>query len=141
MRAYKRWRAEWQAMGEDDTPASTPTKPRRYGFMYLVGAAVMLVIPMSLGQLHNAQQSSVLILLWLVIGFVMLIAFGRIFLRRWKQRSYRIAEAEPVSWMLGRASSAPSRKAACKALPAYVMPLLNGSKGNRRQKTIDAATT
>ena len=128
VRRYKAWMAEWNAMGarEESAPQNNG-KPRARRWVFLA-ALLLLGIPMCLPYLGgNEEWRTALSLLWVpACLFVVGVALRRIIrriARRFKSR--REVVNAPVKWMLGRASSSPSRSEAAQKLPEYCARLLN----------------
>jgi hypothetical protein len=134
MRTYKRWRAQWQEMGEDDTPK--PSKPRSYGWVYVLACLLLVGIPIFLGG-HSEAPSAFLSLVWIVTGMFLLVAFVRAVIRRTKYRRDENALSALVTWMVGKPFSSPSRSAAQKALPDYTLRVM-GARTDRGGRVIDA---
>ena len=119
-----------------DTGQARPQQPQKHGSRgwMVVTVAVLLVfaIPAYLTQIRNdsEQVASVLNWLWVAIClFLVFKSFGlvRRFFARSSARSTALRqtkeEAEPVTWLVGRASSSPSRAEAQRNLPEYVARL------------------
>lgn len=124
VRRYKAWLAEWNAMAQDE-PAPRPKKKGR-GWMFVTCAvALLLAIPAYLPQAQDAGIATPLELLWGLAGLYLVFRIMRRMMRRRKERPREQAEAVPVEWLLGRASSSPSRSEAARNLPEYSARLLN----------------
>ena len=124
VRRYKAWLAEWNAMsGNTDTPR--PKRKLGRGF-FMTGAAVMLVaIPIGISLLQDGDgMGTVLTLLWIAAGLYLVYVALRSVASRMAQRGETKADTAPATWMLGRASSSPSRADAEKNLPEYCARLI-----------------
>jgi hypothetical protein len=128
LRRYKAWLAEWNAMGATE---QTQRKKERGGKrrVFITGAVLLLLtIPACLPNLQgNDTQWSAAVTLWLVacvyLGGVMLRGITRWMTKRRKAEPE--SEGAPiVEWMLGRASSSPSRADAARKVPEYTSRLL-----------------
>jgi hypothetical protein len=124
VRRYKAWLAEWNAMGEMEH--LRPKKKRSWRRRIFITGAVLLLlaIPACLQHLQGNQALQLLC----VVGCICLVA---VVLRSIKRRIAKRRKAEPedvsipvVEWMLGRASSSPSRAEAARKLPEYCARLL-----------------
>jgi hypothetical protein len=136
MRRYKAWLADWQAMGAE---GEQPRPKKRRGWVLVTGAALLLVlIPAYLLQIKNNEaipnhEAVATGLIWLhvavclFLGWKVVALFWRFVMRRAassKERRRAKAEAAPVAWLLGCASSSPSRAAAQRELPEYSARLI-----------------
>lgn len=136
LRRYKAWLAEWNAMGAKEEPSPPPKeKAGRRRRVFVTSAALLLLLIPAWSQ-HiqgNEEFRTALILLW----FVSLIYLVGLALRRVTRRMRKRPEVQPpaagapesatppVEWMLGRASSSPSRAEAARQLPEYCTRLLS----------------
>lgn len=128
LRRYKAWLAEWNAITGE---ASAPPREKKRGVLrrvFVISAALLLLaIPSCLPNLQgNEDWRMAFTLLWVtaclyLVGLVLRSITRRITKRRHAQREAAIA---PVEWMLGRASSSPSRSEAARKLPEYCARLL-----------------
>jgi hypothetical protein len=135
VRRYKAWLAEWRAMsGEDEL--RRPTKRRRRGWVFVIGSALLAMgIPFCLPSTAEPRDlGAVLTTLWCAAWLYLAFALVRGVLRRVVARRKAKAEvaqakdeAAPVAWLMGRASSSPSRADAERDLPEYCARLINGS--------------
>lgn len=130
--SYKAWLAEWQGMGGEDEPPR-PKKRRRRGWVFVTGAALLVLgIPFCLpSRGEQGELGLVLTLLWCAACLYLFFAVVRGILRRVvarrtvrAERGKAKAEAAPVAWLVGRASSSPSRAAAERNLPEYARRLI-----------------
>jgi hypothetical protein len=121
VRRYKAWAAEWEAMGADNQPRPARKSAGHGGGALVAGAALLVVvIPFELPPAAAARETLIavwcvacLILVWKLVGL-----FRRASVRRQERQRVK-AEAEPVAWLMGRASSSPSRAEAQGNLPEY----------------------
>jgi hypothetical protein len=134
MRSYKAWRKAWQAMSPDDE-TERPQESRGISAIFL--AALLLFAfgyPAYMGSIpvHElpTARDSMLVFLWCLTCLYLVIRLGWSFMRRRSLR--RNAQAQPVAWMIGKASSCPSRSSATQALPEYCARLLSGSANKKR---------
>jgi hypothetical protein len=137
LRRYKAWLAEWSAMGGKEDAAPPPrNKPAGRRTVTCIAVLLLLVIPSWTRHIQgNEGFRSALILFW----FASLIYLVGLVLRcmvRWiKKRTVvqlptggAAESAIPtVEWMLGPASSSPSRAEAERQLPEYCIRLLSDS--------------
>lgn len=143
LRRYKAWLAEWNAMGAKEEPA--PARKEKAGGRrrVFVSSAVVLVlaIPACSQYLCGSEEwVTALRLLWAsaciyLIGLVIRSITRRITRGRKAQPKAATAPeaaTAPVEWMLGRASSSPSRAEAARQLPEYCTRLL--SSGSARSE-------
>jgi len=124
LRRYKAWLAEWSAMGAHNEPAPQPKK--KIGpWVFVTGTVLLLLaIPAYLAQAQDAGLAIALELLWGVAGLYLVFRIMRCLMRPRKERPHKQSEAAPVEWLLGRASSSPSRSEAARKLPEYSARLL-----------------
>ena len=136
VRRYKAWDAEWNAMGAREESA-IPRKERRGARRRLfVAALLLLLIPACLPHLSgNEEWRTALGLLWIVACLYVVGLVLRSITRRITKRvkSRRETVNAPVKWMLGRASSSPSRSEATRKLPEYCTRLLSSSSNERSE--------
>jgi hypothetical protein len=128
LRRYKAWLAEWNAIGA--TEQARPKEKRGGRRRMLLTGTVLLLLAIPAGFRHlqgNEQSGSALTLFW-VVACVCLLG---VVLRSIKRRMAKHGNAEPedadapvVEWMLGHASSSPSRSEAARKLPDYSTRLL-----------------
>ena len=133
VRRYKAWLAEWNAMGEMEQPQQPQARPKeKRGSrrrVFITGAALLaLAIPVCLPSLQgNDAGWGTAVTLWLVacvyLAGVMLRSIARRMTKRRKAEPEAVV-APVVEWMLGRASSSPSRAEAARKLPEYTSRLL-----------------
>ncbi len=126
VRRYKAWLAEWNAMGAKDEPAPRPKKKNGGWVFVTLAAFLLLAIPAYLPQAHGQGFAPALVLLWGVAGLYLVFRIARSMTHRKKERppEQEQVEATPVEWVLGRASSSPSRSEAARKLPEYSARLL-----------------
>ncbi len=128
VRRYNAWVGEWREMGGESVPAA-----RKRSTAKLWGGAVVLVaVLLAIGRLFpkQPQQGEAFAVVWCP-AFAALLASRLIpLLRRRSGKRAAVkqakAETEPVAWVVGRASSSPSRAEAEKNLPEYAARVLNG---------------
>ena len=139
MRRYKAWLAEWQAMGAHDDAPPLPKKKRAWKLV--AGALPLLVaIPAYLGAIkrdHEAIPNEVALALVVLWGVACLYVAWKLLRPVWRgvkwlsarraTRRRAKAEAAPVAWLVGRASSSPSRASAQRNLPEYCARLIKES--------------
>jgi hypothetical protein len=128
VRRYKAWLAEWNAMGaKEEPPPSHEQKRGGRRRLFVTSAALLLpAIPACLPYLEgNEEWRTALALLWVVACLYLVVLVLRSITRRMKRRKAQPeAATAPVEWMLGRASSSPSRSEAARNLPEYCTRLL-----------------
>ena len=128
VRRYKAWMAEWNAMNAREESASRNKDKRGARRRVFLAALLLLGIPACLPYLgRNEELRMALGLLWVVtclfvVGLALRSVTRRIS-KRLKSRQ-KVVNA-PVKWMLGRASSSPSRSEATQKLPEYCIRLLS----------------
>jgi hypothetical protein len=127
VRRYKAWMAEWNAMGATDQPQPNEKRGGRRR-VFLTGAALLLLaIPSCFRYLQSNEELGIALTLLSVIACVCLLG---VVLRKIRRRMTKRRKSEPetdapvVEWMLGRASSSPSRSEAARKLPEYSTRLL-----------------
>jgi hypothetical protein len=134
VRRYKAWAAEWNAMGAPlRTPPPSPKRASR-GWVFITGAVLLLLtIPPFMLQIRSNNEQLATALLWLwgaVCLYLVWKCFGQVlraFMRsrtRSKVRRQAKEEASPVEWLVGQASSSPSREEAQRKLPEYAAACL-----------------
>ena len=128
VRRYKAWLAEWNAMAGTEQPRHKEKRRGRRRVL-LPGAALLLVaIPAGFQYLQGNQEWGAALTLLGVVASVYLVAVAlRSITRRITKRRITEPEADTapvVEWMLGRASSSPSRSEAARKLPEYSARLL-----------------
>jgi hypothetical protein len=123
VRRYKTWLAEWNAMGarEEAAPPREKKPGVRRRVRVTIAALLLPAILVCLPYLRsNEEWQTALLLLWVVVFFYLTGQALRSITRRVKDRSRRgEAAVAPVEWMLGRASSSPSRSEASRKLPEH----------------------
>jgi hypothetical protein len=128
VRRYKAWLAAWNAMGatEEAAPSREEKRRRRRQLFVTVAALLLLAIPVCLSYLQGNEESrAALALLWVAACLYLVGLVLRSITRRMAKRRKAQREAtKPVEWMLGRASSSPSRSEATRKLPEYCGRLL-----------------
>jgi hypothetical protein len=143
VRRFKVWRGEWEAMQEPGAGREVRSAKKRRGvrrwhvaLALAAFVALPLLAPAGPGREAFAQ-------LWaadcLFVASVAAVFVARLLLRRGRVKvldgdaeAARRAEADrrrPVAWMMGRASSSPSRAEAASNLPGYCAGLLKGVGG------------
>jgi hypothetical protein len=128
LRRYKAWLAEWNAISAAEQPRPKEKPGGRQRMLITGAASLLLAIPAAAPHLQgNAALGTALTLVW-VAAFVYLLA---VVLRNIRRRTAKCRKAEPetadtpvVEWMLGQASSSPSRSEAARKLPEYSTRLL-----------------
>lgn len=141
LRRYKAWLAEWNAMGATKQPQR---KERRGGRRrVLITGAVLLLLAIPAGFRHlqsNEERGMALTLLSVTACVCLLLVVLRSIRRRMAKRRKTEPEAPAapvVEWMLGRASSSPSRSEAARKLPDYSARLLgSGNVASRRNEAV-----
>ena len=97
------------------------------GRVLVLIAAAMFLFPFF--QAPGTSDSGLKDVAWVVSGLYLVFALVRFILRR--VRKGRSAEGDgeskPVSWLIDRASSSPSREDAAQHLPEYCAGLLSSS--------------
>jgi hypothetical protein len=128
VRRYKAWLTEWNAMGANEQPAPREKKRGGRRRLFVTTAALLLpAIPVCLPYLAgNEEWRTALALLWVMACLYLVVLVLRSITRRMTKRRHAQQEAAnaPVKWMLGRASSSPSRSEAERKLPEYCTRLL-----------------
>ena len=112
VRRYNAWVGEWREMGGESVPAARKRSPAKlWG-----GAVVLVAVLLAIGWLFPKQPQLASRLI------------PRLRRRSGKRAAVKQAkaEAEPVAWVVDRASSSPSRAEAEKNLPEYAARLFNG---------------
>lgn len=122
VRAYKAWSAQWEEMGVS-REAPIPERPRSYRWAYFILTALLIAIPF-----HDNWQNGMLVWVWLFASLVLFVALCAALFRWRRERFEAKGLAAPIAWMMGRASSSPSRAAAQKQLPEYTRLLLGNGK-------------
>ena len=136
LRRYNTWLASWQEMGADDTAAQRPPAKQRAAFSMgraAVIVALMLAIALPVGFKGSAPSAGVL---WLWAGACLflvgkavyrVVRVGRRIVARPARQAVKAETAgtdAPVTWLLPRASSSPSRADAALRLPEYSARLI-----------------
>jgi len=130
VRRYKAWLAEWNAMDPQRQPQARPKRklPSMQSVLVIMAGA-MFVFPLL--QAPGTPDSALKQIAWVISGLYLVFVLVRFILRR--VRKGRSAEGEgeskPVSWLIDRASSSPSREDATKHLPDYCAGLLSSHEG------------
>lgn len=127
MRRYNAWVAEWREMGGESVPAAGKRSPAKlWG-----GAVVLVAVLLTLRWLfpNQPQQGHAFAVVW-CFAFAVLVVFRLVLLLRRRSGKRAVlkqakSEAEPVTWVVGRASSSPSRAEAEKNLPEYAARVLS----------------
>jgi endonuclease/exonuclease/phosphatase (EEP) superfamily protein YafD len=135
MRVYRAWAAEWEAMGAEGAPARAIVKKRHIlRWCWLLALAVAVVVLQAGGRSAALNQAGAADIVFLAV--LALLSPGRLLLRRGRRkagadsrRGKAAAEVAPVAWMMGRASSSPSRGEAARNVPDYCAGLLKGVGG------------
>jgi hypothetical protein len=130
VRQYKAWEAGWDAMDPESAEARAAQKQKRAGRWRLavmaVTAPLVLIIPFHLPPAADPARA-LLVVLWSVsaafCGGGLVWFLGRAIARRRMGRRVE-AEAKPVAWVAGQASSSPSRGEAEENLPEYSSRLM-----------------
>jgi hypothetical protein len=124
VRRHKAWLAEWNAMGEKEEPPPSREQKRggRRRLFVTSAALLLLVIPVCLPYLQgNEEWHTALAVLW---GGACIYLVGLVLRSITRRKAQQEAANAPVKWMLGRASSSPSRSEAARKLPEYCARLL-----------------
>lgn len=127
VRRYKAWLAQWNAM--DGQEQAKPARKRpSLGRVLVLIAAGMFLFP--LFQASGTPDSGLKDVAWVASALYLVFALARFILRRVRKgRSAEgSGESKPVSWLIDRASSAPSREDATEQLPDYCAALLRSSE-------------
>jgi peptidoglycan/LPS O-acetylase OafA/YrhL len=125
LRAYNGWAERWQAMAMGTAVA--PPKPRRKKHPALdnaVGMVAVVALPWLASQMSDRTERLLVAYLWLAVCVLLIFRFVRGVVRFFKARRTQQSKAEsieiqPVSWLVDRASSSPSRAEAMRQLPEY----------------------
>jgi hypothetical protein len=129
MRGYGAWAGAWEAMGADGAPGQVKKRQvLRWCWLLAIGVHVALIIfwPGASAPLASAFEDAV-VADWFFLGTLALVSAGRLLVRRRRVKAAKHdakLEAAPVAWLLGRASSSPSRAEAARNVPAYCAGLL-----------------
>ncbi len=127
VRRYKAWVAEWNAMDAKEQPRPKD-KPTRRWKSVTAAVFLFLAIPMCFPHLLVSPESrTALMLLWSLASSYLFVSLVR-GIRQWvRNRSIvqQEAAAPQVDWMLGRASSSPTRSEATRKLPEHCIGLLS----------------
>jgi hypothetical protein len=126
VRRYKAWVAEWNAMDAKEQPRPKD-KPASRWKSVTAAVFLFLAIPMCFPHLLVSQESrTALMLLWSLASIYLFVSVVRGIRQRARNRSMaqQEAAATQVDWMLGRASSSPSRSEATRKLPEHCAGLL-----------------
>jgi membrane protein YdbS with pleckstrin-like domain len=134
VRRYREWLAQWQAMGAPlHAPPKPAAKPKRRWKLVTIAVLLLLVIP-SLMPDKGYDEGPVMALtcLWLTDALYLLCRLFALMRRGFTRSTVRStdrrqasAETAPVAWLLGPASSSPSRADAVQNLPEYSARLLS----------------
>ena len=127
VRRYKIWLANWNAMdAQEQAPLRRKILTLNRVLLVIAGAA-FLFLPLL--RAPGTSDSALQQVMWVVSGLYLVFALVRFILRRIRKSSTAPAESEskPVSWLIDRASSAPSREDATEDLPDYCAGLLSSS--------------
>jgi hypothetical protein len=129
LRRYEAWQAEWQSM--EGGGARPQAKKRRGRAWALIITAILLAILIPLSSSEERSLSPELTALWCAAIFCLVCAFIWGITRRIRNRRSRRTDVPKgrggdasVEWLLGRASSSPSRADAEQNLPEYCARLL-----------------
>jgi hypothetical protein len=128
VRRYKAWLLQWNAM---DPQAQPEAKPKRklpsLQSVLVIMAGAMFVFPLL--QAQGTHDSGLKQIAWIISGLYLLFVLVRFVVRRVRKGGYvqDEGESQPVSWLIGRASSSPSREDATDDLPDYCATLLSSS--------------
>jgi hypothetical protein len=123
VRRYKAWLAQWNAM-DGQAQAKPARKAPSWGRVLVLIALAIFLFP--LFQAPGTPDSGLKQLAWVASGLYLAFALVRFIVRRVRKGHTVEAEREnkPVSWLIDRASSAPSREDATAQLPDYCASLL-----------------
>lgn len=130
VRRYNAWLANWNAMDAQEHPEAKPKRklPSMQRVLVVI-AGVMFVFPLL--QATDTPDSGLKQIAWVISGLYLLFVLVRFILRRVRRgRNAQVqGESQPVSWLVGRASSSPSREDATKHLPDYCAGLVSSDEG------------
>ena len=126
VRRYEAWRKEWQAMGASTAPPRAVKKHGRRWVPVTVAALLLVAIPAYLPRLQDyGGPVTVFECVWGAVALYLGFRIRQAVTRRTKNGGSGKAEAAPVvAWLLGRASSSPSRADAMRELPEYSARLM-----------------
>jgi hypothetical protein len=122
LRAYNGWTQQWQAMA--GVTAAPPRRMKKHPALdNAVGMVAVVALPWLESLVSDRMERRLLVLLWLVVCLVLLFRGVRGVVRFIKARCVRSkvesTQIQPVSWLVDRASSSPSRADAMRQLPDY----------------------
>ena len=124
LRAYNGWTQQWQAMA-GVTAAPPPRRMKKHPALdNAVGMVAVVALPWLASQISDRAERLLVAYLWLAVCLLLLFRAARGVVRFFKARRTRQSKAErieiqPVSWLVDRASSSPSRAEAMRQLPEY----------------------
>jgi len=128
LRRYKAWLAEWNAMSATEQPQVKEKRGGRRRVLITGAVLLLLAIPTCFRYLQSDDERGMAPTQLSVIACVFLLG---VVLRKIRRRMTKRRNAEPqtapepvVEWMLGQASSSPSRSEAARKLPKYSTRLL-----------------
>lgn len=123
VRRYKAWLAQWNAI-DGQAQEKAARKLPSVGRILVLVAAAMFLFP--LFQAPGTPDSALTQAAWVASALYLPFALVRFIFRRVRKGSRAQADGEnkPVSWLIDRASSAPSREDATENLPDYCATLL-----------------
>jgi hypothetical protein len=126
VRRYKAWLVQWNAM-DGQAQAKPARKLPSVGRVLVLIAAAMFLFPFF--QAPGTQDSGLKEIAWVISGLYLVFALVRFIVRRVRKgRNVQAdGESKPVTWLIDRASSAPSRGEATAQLPDYCATLLGSS--------------
>lgn len=128
VRRYKTWLANWNAMDEQEQARSRRKMLTLNRVLLVIAGAAFLFLPLlrAPGTSDSALNQGV----WVISALYLVFALLRFILRR-KGRAAHDSQAEsaPVTLLIGRPSSSPSREEATKRLPDYCARLLSSAEG------------
>ena len=124
---YRVWAVEWQAMDESIDPKPLPPPKRKRGKLSMLTIAmVLLSIPAQLGQLQDQQALFTFIAcLWGLAWLYLAVRLMRSIKRGAAKRLESKAVDAGVTWLLGPATSSPSRAEALREIPEYCARLIS----------------
>jgi Na+/melibiose symporter-like transporter len=128
LRRYKAWLAEWNAIGATDQPDPKEKRGGRRRMLITGSVLFLLTVPTCFRYLQSNDELGIALTLLSVIVCLCLLG---VVLRNTRRRINKRRKVEPeaadapvVEWMLGQASSSPSRSEAARKLPEYSARLL-----------------
>jgi len=116
---YKTWRKAWNAMSDPDGTSAPPRKGK-----FLVPFVLIVVLAFAVQIPSIRSNSGAIIAVSLTAAFFVLI-IG--FIQKRRRHTKQKASSMPVTWLIGRPGSSPSRSDAILTLPEYSARILSRS--------------